>query len=208
MFAQLVLDRSPLGILVVDDNGTVVRAGRAAERLFGHGSGGLTGMPLRHLVPEIEPFDHGNPTEAPTADGASITLLVDGVMADGSTVPMEARLGQLPLSRGTGAVVLLRGAVQAGSEQPHDHVVYLDHEIDELALGLDEVLRHVFASGLTVTGAAAARLDDRALSTTLLGVTEDLDRAVREIRALSFRLHQYGRRTPSNPPLGSDPVPG
>ena len=204
VFAQLVLDRAPLGILVVDDHGTVVRAGRAAERLFGHGPGGLTGKPVRYLLPEIDPFGQGHPTSAPAADTASVTLLVDGVMADGTTAPMEARLGLLPLSRGTGAVVLLRAAVRVGSEHPHDHVVYLDHEIDELALGLDEILRHVFSSGLTVTGAAAARLDDRALSTTLLGVTEDLDRAVREIRALSFRLHQYGRRTSSTPTFGPD----
>ncbi len=208
VFAQLVLDRAPLGILVVDDHGTVVRAGRAAERLFGHGPGGLTGRPVHHLLPEIDPFDRGHPTVAPAADTASVTLLVDGVMADGSTAPMEARLGLLPLSRGTGAVVLLRAAVRVGSEHPHDHVVYLDHEIDELALGLDEILRHVFSSGLTVTGAAAARLGDRALSTTLLGVTEDLDRAVREIRALSFRLHQYGRRTPSTPSFGPEAVSG
>jgi PAS domain S-box-containing protein len=208
VFAQLVLDRAPLGILVVDDNGNVVRAGRAAERLFGHGPGGLTGKPVHHLLPEIDPFEPGHPTNAPAPDSASVTLLVDGVLADGSTAPMEARLGLLPLSRGTGAVVLLRAAVRVGSEHPHDHVVYLDHEIDELALGLDEILRHVFSSGLTVTGAAAARLGDRALSTTLLGVTEELDRAVREIRALSFRLHQYGRRTPSTPSFGPDAASG
>jgi uncharacterized protein YaaQ len=71
--------------------------------------------------------------------------------------------------------------------------VYLDHEIDDVVREIDEVVRHLFDSGLTVTG-AAARIGDRALTTHLIGVTEELDRAVRELRAVACRLRQQGRR--------------
>ncbi len=196
VFAQLLLDRAPLGILVVDDHGTVVRAGRGAEQLFGHPPDRLAGMPVRHLLPELELSDERyTPVAGPTGTTGP-TLLVDGVLADGTVTALEVRVGRLPLSRGTGAVVLLRGTTRIAVEHPPDHVLYLDHEIADLARGLDEVVRHVFRSGLTLTGAAAARRDDRPLSTTLLGVSDDLDRAVREIRSVAFRLQQNGRRTP------------
>ena len=202
VFAQFLLDRAPLAILVVDDQGTVVRAGRAAERLFGHGPDGLAGMPLRHLlpglVPLVDPDAPGSSTRA-----AVPALLVDGVLADGSTTSLEILLGKLPLSRGTGVVVLAQHVGAAASEVPAGHVIYLDHEIDDVVGGLDEVVRHVFAGGLTVTGAAAARQSDRALVTTLLGVTEGLDRIVREVRSAAFRLQQFGRRLPPPPPPSS-----
>jgi hypothetical protein len=100
-------------------------------------------------------------------------------------------------------VVLAQHVGAAASEVPAGHVIYLDHEIDDVVGGLDEVVRHVFAGGLTVTGAAAARQSDRALVTTLLGVTEGLDRIVREVRSAAFRLQQFGRRLPPPPPPSS-----
>ena len=208
VFAQLVLDRAPLGILVVDDHGTVVRAGRGAEQLFGHTRNGLAGMPVRHLLPELDLSGLRDPLRGGPAGTAGPTLLVDGVLADGSVAPLEVRIGQLPLSRGTGAVVLLRDATRIDVDHPPDHVLYLDHEIADLARGLDEVVRHLFGSGLVLTGAAAARRDDGSLSTTLLGVSDDLDHAVREVRAVAFRLQQNGRRTPfGRKPVG-DPTAG
>jgi PAS domain S-box-containing protein len=204
VFAQLLLDQAPLAILVVDDHGTIVRAGRAAEQLFGHGLGGLTGLPVRHLLPDVDPMDHRDPDLASMAGIAGTTLLADGVLADGSAEPIEVRLGRLPLSRGTGMLMLLRRASPDANTSHPDHVLYLDHEIDELARALDEVIRHVFTSGLTLTGAVAARRSDRALATTLLGVTEDLDRAVREIRSVGYKIQQFGRRTPFARTSGPD----
>jgi PAS domain S-box-containing protein len=196
VFAQLVLERAPLAILVVDDHGTVVRAGRAAEKLFGHGSDGLPGQPVRRLLPDVDPFDLADPATAPTEGSAGATLVTAAVLADGSAEPVEVRLSLLPLSRGTGALLLLCRTSPDAVVSPSDQVVLPDHEIDEVVRSLDEVMRHVFTSGLTVTGVAAARRDDPALAATLLGVTEDLDRAAREIRSIGSLIGQYGRRTP------------
>jgi PAS domain S-box-containing protein len=195
VFAMLVLERAPLAILVVDDHGAVVRAGRAAEQLFGHGPDGLTGLPVRRLLPDVDPFDLGVPGAAPTEVLAGATVLTDAVLADGSAEPVEVRLSRLPLSRGTGTLLLVRRASPDPVGSHPDRVVFLGHELDEVVRSLDEVMRHVFNSGLTVTGTAAARRSDRALATTLMGVTEDLDRAAREIRSIGYLIGQYGRRT-------------
>ena len=58
---------------------------------------------------------------------------------------MEVRLGCCPSAGAPGPSFW--SALAVAAPYPHDHVVYLDHEIDELALGLDEILRHVFSSG-------------------------------------------------------------
>ncbi len=195
-FAQLLLDRAPLAILVVDDQGTVVRAGRAAERLFGHPDGGLTGRRVRHLLPGVDPFDHRLRLGAPVTGTARPVLSVEGVRADGSTTPVEVRLGHLPLSRGTGAVVLVRPGRPGDTDLPPGRAVVLDHEVEAVVHGLDDVVRQLFACGLTITGVAEARRPDRTLVTTLDGVTDELDGAVRELRAVAFRFQQSARRTP------------
>ena len=207
VFAQLLLDRAPLGILVVDDQQRVVRAGRAAEQLFGHGPDGLADTPIARVLPDLAPVAALPGPEALVAGTAGASRTGDGVRADGSTVAVEVRIGYLPLSRGTGAVVLVHGTAPVAEALPHDRIVYLDHEIADVIAGLDEVVRHVFTSGLTVTGAAAARTDDRALATTLVGVTEDLDQAVRELRSVALRLQQYGRRPPFGRVQGADGPP-
>lgn len=196
VFAQLLLDRAPFGILVVDDQGVVVRTGRAAELLFGYLADDLCGTPVGRVLPDLDPLGPQPGPEAPVTGTAGATLAVDGIRADGTRVGVEVRVGHLPLSRGTGAVVLVRERTAGAVDQPPDQVAYLDHEIAELTQGLDTVVRHVFSSGLSVTGAAAARQTDRALVTSLLGVTEDLDRAIQEIRSVAFRLQQWGRRSP------------
>jgi PAS domain S-box-containing protein len=196
VFAQLVLDRLPIGILVVDDQGTVVRAGRAAEHLFGAGPDTLVGLPFRHLLPEVDPFDHRLRPDLAVAGAAWPVLSTDALREDGSAVPVEVRVGCLPLSRGTGAVVLVRDELAAAAPYAPDQVVYLDHDIGDIMDELDEVVRLLFTSGLTATGVAAARQEDRALATTLVGVTGDLDRAIRGLRSVAFRFRQSGRREP------------
>jgi len=194
VFAQLLLDRAPLGIVVVDDQGMVVRAGRAAEQLFGHGPDGLVGTPVARALPDLDPAADPTGAEDLPAGAPGSVRTVDGLRADGSVVSVEIRVGHLPLSRGTGTVVLVREAPPGAAAYPPGHVVYLDHEIDDVVRDLDEVARQLFDSGLTVAGSAAAHRDDRALMTTLIDVTEDLDRAVRDLRTVAHRLQQEGRR--------------
>jgi PAS domain S-box-containing protein len=187
-FAQLLLDRAPLGILVVDDQGKVVLAGREADVLLGAAPGGLCGRAVRELLPEPGSFDPVGPMASAAPGGGRGPVgsprIVDAVRGDGSRVPVELRHGPVPLSRGTGSVYLLRpvpGAVPGTGTL----------DADELALllsGLDRVVRHAFSSGLTVTGVADSHQAEPALADLLRGVTAELDRAVHEARAVALRL--------------------
>ena len=199
VFAQLLLERAPLAILVTDDTGTIVAAGRAAEQLFAYGPDGLVGLPVRQLLPTVDPFAVGPVSGNGTGRAGGDPVPVDGVRADGSTLPLEVLFGFVPLVRGTGAVVLVQRATDTATRAagpPPDRVAYEVHEVDDLARRLDAVVRRIFSSGMSVTSAAAARHTDRALTTTLIGVTEDLDRAARELREVAFRFQQRGIRSP------------
>ena len=199
VFARLLLELAPIGILVTDDGGTVVTAGRAAEELFGYGPDGLVGLPVRQLLPTVDPFAVGPVSGNGTGRAGGDPVPVDGVRADGSTLPLEVLFGFVPLVRGTGAVVLVQRATDTATRAagpPPDRVAYEVHEVDDLARRLDAVVRRIFSSGMSVTSAAAARHTDRALTTTLIGVTEDLDRAARELREVAFRFQQRGIRSP------------
>ena len=194
VFAQVLLDHAPVGILVVDDHGIVLRAGRAADALLGHGRGRLEGRHLHCALPGLELFA----TLAGDPDGGVGTVgepvMVDSVAADGSIRPVEVQVGRLPLTRGTGAVVLLHPPVPGSHALRPDQRVYTDGEIDRAVEGLDGVMRDLFSSGLTVAGLAGARPSDLPLATALLGVTDELDRAVGGLRSVAYRLHRGGRR--------------
>jgi len=210
VFARLLLELAPIGILVTDDGGTVVTAGRAAEELFGYGPDGLVGLPVRQLLPTVDPFDVRPAPGDGAARAAVGPLPVDGVLADGSIRPLEVLLGFVPLVRGTGAVVLVQPApgpvVTRATERSPDRVSHEPHEVDDLTQRLDAVIRHIFSSGMSVTSVAAARHTDRALTATLTGVTEDLDRATRELREVALRCQQRGTRSPFPRPGAGEPA--
>jgi len=203
-FAQLLLDRAPLGILVVDDRGTVVVAGRGADELFGVEPGVLPGTPVHDLLPRPGSFAPVGPmaSAAPGADRGPTgsPRIVDAVRADGSRVPVELRHGTVPLSRGTGSVFLLRPV--AGSD-PVAEAPGGDG-LTQLLAGLDRVVRHVFSSGLTVTGVAESHRYDPRLAELLREVTAELDRAVHEARTVALRL-QGLRQPPGAAPADGPP---
>jgi len=197
VFAQLLMERAPLGILVVDDHGTVVLAGRAAEALFGCRPDGLCGSAVTDLLPEVGPLTPGVAASTPSIGGAAIgggtisvapPRLVDAVRSDGTHLPVELRHGHLPLSRGTGSVLLFRAVPVPG---PGPHVV-LDHDIDDILARLERVVRHLVSCESTAVGAAAAHRADHPLAATLHRVAADLDGAVQEIRSVALRLQGPG----------------
>jgi len=79
---------------VVDDHGVVVRASRAAERLFGLERDDLTGAPVHRVLPGL---DLSVGVVAPATDlsvGAGHGVRCTGVLADGSPVALEVRTGR------------------------------------------------------------------------------------------------------------------
>ncbi|MDD3530379.1 MAG: PAS domain S-box protein [Gallionellaceae bacterium] len=52
---QLMMQGSPVGLMVVDDQGAIEMANPALERLFGYGPGELCNLPVARLLPEAGP---------------------------------------------------------------------------------------------------------------------------------------------------------
>jgi PAS domain-containing protein len=177
-FAQVLFDRAPLGILVVDDRGVVVRAGRAVEELLGFGPDALDGVPVDALlvgrVPG-EPVPPGGPTAA------------FGVRADGATVGLEVRSGPIHLSRGCGTVLLVREAGPPGAgpvgSGPDDTRDLLDL--------LDEVARRGLACGLRLEG--LERAGTGGPTDDVRAAADDVDAMLRAARAVALWLHEAHR---------------
>ena len=211
VFARLMMERAPLGILVVDDEGSVVLAGRAAETLLGYGPDGLYGAAVADLLPGIGPLDPA--PAAPGAGGSTGSVrIVDAVRFDGSRMPVELRHGHVPLSRGTGTVLLFRVATVPGPGSPSDTDADAgaygpsahSEGLGEVLARLDLAVRHIFSGGLTVTGAAASHRGEPRLASALFGATRELDMAVHQIRSASLHLQGLERSSGRRGPDGRD----
>ncbi|MGF1643130.1 MAG: PAS domain S-box protein [Thiotrichales bacterium] len=97
--ANLILDTAPDAMLVVDENGCIVRANANAESVFGYPRGSLVGASVDALVPERFHCSHhtyfqdytGHPKPRPMGDGRDLF----GCRRDGSEFPLQISLGPL-----------------------------------------------------------------------------------------------------------------
>jgi PAS domain S-box-containing protein len=107
---RIAVEASPCAMLVVSNQGLLVKVNRAAEQLFGYVPGELIGQPVEVLVPEHQRSKHVAQrrefqVEAgtrPMGRGRDLT----GRKRDGSVFPVEVGLSQVSTSRGE---YILRG---------------------------------------------------------------------------------------------------
>jgi len=94
-FRQLV-DSSPAGTLLVNEEGKIVLANPACEKLFGYGRGELVGHPLETLVPERFRTEHGDLCQRFFSEGQSKAIgegrHLNGLRKDGREVPLDIGL--------------------------------------------------------------------------------------------------------------------
>lgn len=97
--ANLILDTAPDAMLVVGENGRVVRVNERALRMFGYSVGDLLGLPVEQLMPERFRAEHGvqrgRYSQRPEARQMGNGRELIGLRADGSEFPLEASLGPL-----------------------------------------------------------------------------------------------------------------
>jgi formate hydrogenlyase transcriptional activator len=92
-------ERSPNGVVVAGDNGTIVFVNGLASAIFHYPLGALVGQPLSQLLPGTVPAAHdaqwtrfwNEPHRAAAISGRT----VDGLRHDGVTVPLEISLSLL-----------------------------------------------------------------------------------------------------------------
>jgi PAS domain S-box-containing protein len=96
------LDASPLGILLVDEEGTIRAANQSAAGMFACEQDELPGSSVETLMPEPFRSSHVRHRQlflsAPAARPMGIGLELVGLRRTGEEFPMEIGLGQLELS--------------------------------------------------------------------------------------------------------------
>ncbi len=102
---------APNGFLVVDADGTIITANAAAEAMFGHAPGGLSGQPVDSLLPHSLRGDHaglrGRFLDQPVPRAMGAGRLLYACHRDGHEFPVEIGLNPLPpREAGQGTLVL------------------------------------------------------------------------------------------------------
>lgn len=96
------LDASPLGILLVDEGGTICAANQAAAEMFVCEQDELPGSSVETLMPEPFRVSHVRHREvfrsAPSIRPMGMGLELVGLRRNGEVFPIEIGLGQLELS--------------------------------------------------------------------------------------------------------------
>jgi len=108
-WANRILDTVPEVMLVVDEQGMVIRANAEAHAVFGYPAGALSGLTVEALVPDPLRSGHAdhraqffaNPDCRPMGEGRVLT----GRRADGSEFPAEIAIGTMRMDQQACAVV-------------------------------------------------------------------------------------------------------
>jgi len=94
-----ILDSIPDAMVVIDERGLIHSFSVAAERLFGHKAGDVTGKNVRLLMPEPYRGEHDGYLGRYLRTGErriiGIGRVVVGQRSDGSTFPMELAVGEM-----------------------------------------------------------------------------------------------------------------
>ena len=101
---RTLLESAPIGIVIVDDSGTIDMVSKKALVMFGYKQTDLVGEPIGILVPEMYKGVHAqqcmryrsDPHERPMGTGIDLSAQ----RKDGSTFPVEVNLGFIRTNKG------------------------------------------------------------------------------------------------------------
>jgi two-component system, LuxR family, sensor kinase FixL len=104
----LMVERAPLGILLVDDKGTIVHMNPKGQSIFGYTLEELIGKPMEILLPQrvrdIHVHHRAGFMSDPQARAMGAGRYLSGLHKDGREVPVE--IGLVPLKTSQGMMVL------------------------------------------------------------------------------------------------------
>lgn len=165
---RLVVEASPTGILMVDDQGVITLVNRRVEDLFGYARDELLGQGVGLLVPQSRRDGHGVHlagyfrTATARAMGAGRDL--HGRRKDGSEMPIE--IGLVPIETGEGRFALASIVDISERKRAEDELRRSNHDLEQFAYiashDLQEPLRMVANYTGLLGDRYRGRLDDKA----------------------------------------------
>jgi diguanylate cyclase (GGDEF)-like protein/PAS domain S-box-containing protein len=148
-------------ILTVDEQGRILFANRAAERIFGHPVGSMLGEPVSMLLPDCPPLAElgarraGGQGEPAPAEAAELT----GLHARGREIPLDVSIGVLPRDGRTLWTLIARDATERKrseralrESEERLRTLVTNAPIVLFALDRDGIVTHLEGSGLEAIG--------------------------------------------------------
>jgi PAS domain S-box-containing protein len=189
------LDRSPDGMLIVDQDGVIHFANSAVATLTGRPAEDFFGRSVEELVPESLRAAHrehrrsfiARPSQRSMGSGLDLTLL----RRDGSMVPVEVSLSPLHHDGVDYVIAAVRDVSDRIDNQRRlalaNEQLALAGERARIGRDLhDVVLQHLYGMGLSVQAIATGA--DPAVAARLETAIDEVDRIISEVRTIVFTL--------------------
>ncbi len=189
------VDRSPDGVLIVDEDGVIHFANESIARLADRPAPEFVGRSVDELVPETLRAAHRehrrsfarSPSQRPMGSGLELTLM----RRDGTLVPVEISLSPLVHDDRRYVVAAVRDVTERIENQRRlaiaNEQLALAGERARIGRDLhDVVLQHLYGTGLTIQ--AASMTADPPTASLLEGIVDDIDRIISEVRTIVFTL--------------------
>lgn len=190
-----VMEAMPDGIVIVDDDGTILLVNREIERMLGHSRAELLGRSVDMLVPGELTAPHAAHRrgfgEASRRRPMGRGLDLRARRADGSTLPVEISLAPAEVG-GEQVVIAAVRDVSATREADRELAearqrVLLAEDHERIARDLhDTVIQRLFAAGLSLQSVLPVVPDSAKVK--IERILDDQDDAIRELRSAIFGL--------------------
>jgi PAS domain S-box-containing protein len=143
---QAIVDAAPNGIVIVDDADVITRGNAQAEAIFRYPPGGLAGLPVSSLVPELEPDGQlGRWADIARKGGtrASRQRQLMGRRGDGTPVPIEVMINANATPRGRIVVASVVDVTERRRDEERQAITSARLEVANRMLTVAEGLAHV-----------------------------------------------------------------
>lgn len=189
------MEAMPDGIVIVDDEGTILLVNREIERMLGHNRADLLGRNVDMLVPGELAAPHAAHrrgfVEASRRRAMGRGLDLHARRADGSTLPVEISLAPAEVG-GEQVVIAAVRDVSATREADRELAearqrVLLAEDHERIARDLhDTVIQRLFAAGLSLQ--SVLPVVPESAKAKIERILDDQDDAIRELRSAIFGL--------------------
>lgn len=190
----VLLEGAADATLLVDWDGVIRFANRRTLEMLGWEPTSLIGQSVEVLVPAVSRTKHVRLrsafTEAPNPRMMGLGIELTAVRQDGTEVPVEIALSPLATEEGRLIVVSIRDIsdrvrIMSQLSATAAKLAVVD-ERDRIARDLhDNIIQRLFAAGLHLQAALGRPDQDK----RLVGVIDEIDEAIKEIRTIIFTMH-------------------